>query len=106
MKKLILALLTSNSYKVMFLIFVSNLTPRVDYVFKHICTRILGLSIKFTTNLEEFLAHHGPKMSYGKRPLGGEYFVQAHDLLFVKGIEDIEVPVRSWGETIGIFPTP
>ena len=90
----------------MFLIFVSNLTPRVDYVFKHICTRILGLSIKFTTNLEEFLAHHGPKMSYGKRPLGGEYFVQAHDLLFVQGIEDIEVPVRSWGETIGIFPTP
>ena len=90
----------------MLLIFVAHLTPRVDYVFKHITTRILGLSLKFTTSLEEFVSHDGPKMSYGKRPLGSEYFVQAHDLLFVQGIEDIEVQVRPWEDTFGLFPTP
>jgi hypothetical protein len=89
----------------MLLIYVVKIGPRLDYVFKQICGRILGLEFEFTTNLEHFIAHNGPKMSYGKAPLGNEFFVQSHDLLFSQGLEDWEIHVRSWEETIGFFAT-
>ena len=38
--------------------------------------RILGLDIAFTSVLEEFVGHNGPKMSYGKQSLANELFVQ------------------------------
>ena len=87
----------------MLLIYVAEISPRLDYVFKHICGRVLGLDFSFTTNLEAFIAHQGAKMSYGKAPLGNEYFVQSHNLLFSQGIEDWDINPRPWGNTIGFF---
>ncbi|HBB48295.1 MAG TPA: hypothetical protein DCZ44_01530 [Flavobacteriaceae bacterium] len=87
----------------MLLIYVVKIGPRLDYVFKHICGRILGLDFEFTTNLEDFIAHSGPKMSYGKAPLGNEFFVQSHKLLFSQGLEDWEIHVRPWDESVGFF---
>ena len=87
----------------MLLIYVAEISPRLDYVFKHICGRVLGLDFSFTTNLEAFIAHQGAKMSYGKAPLGNEYFVQCHNLLFSQGIEDWDINPRPWGNTIGFF---
>ena len=58
---------------------------------------------EFTTNLEDFIAHSGPKMSYGKAPLGNEFFVQSHKLLFSQGLEDWEIHVRPWDESVGFF---
>lgn len=87
----------------MLLIYLPKVTTRADYVFKHICTRILGLPVEFTTTLEAFIAHPGPKFSYGKQPLGNELFIQSQGLLFQQGFEDVEVHVRPWGETVGFF---
>ena len=87
----------------MLLIYVAEISPRLDYVFKHICGRVLGLDFSFTTSLEAFIAHQGAKMSYGKAPLGNEYFVQSHNLLFSQGIEDWDINPRPWGNTIGFF---
>lgn len=87
----------------MLLIYVAEISPRLDYVFKHICGRVLGLDFSFTTSLEAFIAHQGAKMSYGKAPLGNEYFVQCHNLLFSQGIEDWDINPRPWGNTIGFF---
>lgn len=89
----------------MLLIYVVKIGPRLDYVFKHICGQILGLDFEFTTNLEHFIAYSGPKMSYGRAPLGNEFFVQSHDILFSQGIEDWEIHVRSWGQSVGFFAT-
>ncbi len=89
----------------MLLIYVVKIGPRLDYVFKHICGRILGLEFEFTTNLEHFIAYHGPKMSYGRAALGNEFFVQSHDLLFSQGLEDWEIHVRPWRESVGFFAT-
>ena len=89
----------------MLLIYVVKIGPRLDYVFKQICGRILGLEFELTTNLEHFIAHNGPKMSYGKAPLGNEFFVQSHDLLFSQGLEDWEIHVRLWDTTVGFFAT-
>ncbi|NNM23080.1 MAG: hypothetical protein HKO54_05985 [Flavobacteriaceae bacterium] len=79
-------------------------TTRLDYVFKHICTRILGVKVEFTTVIESFIAHTGPKISYGKQPIGNELFFQSFGLLEESGIEDLEIQVEKWEDGIGFFP--
>lgn len=73
------------------------------YVFKHICTHILGIPIKFTSKIEEFIAHDGAKLSYGKQALGNEFFIQKVDLLMEQGFSEIEIKVQPWDDTIGFF---
>lgn len=85
------------------LIYTQKTTPRVSYVFKHIFVRILNIPIKFTSNIEEFVAHDHLKMSYGKSPLGNEFFVQSHGLLIEQGINDVEINVSQWDSTPCFF---
>ncbi len=87
----------------MLLIYTPKITPRLTYVFKHICIRILGLDIGFTTTIEEFIAHTGAKLSYNKQPLGNEFFIQSRDLLFQQGVESIDITVRAWEDTKCFF---
>jgi hypothetical protein len=87
------------------LVYTHNITPRVKYVFKHICTRILGVQVEFTTIVEEFIAHQGLKMSYAKQPLAKELFVQSNDLLFEEGVSDVDINIQPWGNTKCFFIT-
>lgn len=87
----------------MLLIYTQKLTPRISYIFKHICLRILGIDVLFTSVIEEFIAHTGPKISYGKKPLGNELFFQSEGLLEQQGLEAIEVTVKKWKDTYGFF---
>lgn len=87
----------------MLLIYSSKITPRIIYIFKHICTNILGLEISFTTKIEEFIAHPDLKFSYGKKRLGNELFIQNVDLLLEQGLGDIEIKVQQWEETKCFF---
>lgn len=89
----------------MLLVYTYKITPRVKYVFKHICTRVLGIEVGFTTTIEEFIAHDSLKMSYGKQALGKEFFVKSHDILFEQGLSDIDFNVHDWGDTKGFFST-
>ena len=88
----------------MLLIHTPKTTPRLDYAFKHICTRVLGVKVQFASVIEEFIAHQGPKISYGKQPMGNEVFVQAHGLLTQHGFEDIDITVQPWEDSICFFP--
>ena len=87
----------------MLLVYTHKITPRLKYIFKHICTRVLGIEVNFTTQKDEFLAHGNIKMSYSKLPLGKELFIKSHDLLFEQGLSDIEFHVHNWGDTKGFF---
>ena len=89
----------------MLLIYTPKITPRLTYVFKHVCIRILGLDIGFTTTIEEFISHSGAKLSYSKQPLGNEFFIQSRDLLFQQGVESIDIAVRDWEDTVCFFKT-
>jgi hypothetical protein len=90
----------------MLLIYAQKSTPRISYIFKHICLRILGIEVAFTSEIEEFIAHVGPKISYGKKPLGNELFFQSYGLLEQQGLEAIDVSVKKWGDTFGFFSVP
>jgi len=80
----------------MLLIYTEKITPRVNYIFKHIFQRIIGVEMEFTTRIDDFVAHSGPKFSYGKKPLSSELFVMSSGLLFQQGFESIDITVRKW----------
>lgn len=88
------------------LVYVNKITPRIDYTFKQLFVNIIGIPITFTNTIETFIAHEGAKISYGKNPLGNELFFYAHGLLQFQGIEDIELQVKPWENTICFFTAP
>ena len=87
----------------MLLIYTPKITSRLKFVFKQICTRILGIPIDFTSVIEVFIAHSGPKMSYGAQPLGSEFFVKSNGLLFEQGLSDVDINVLQWDQTKCFF---
>ncbi|TNJ43777.1 polysaccharide deacetylase family protein [Tamlana fucoidanivorans] len=87
----------------MLLVYTSKISPRLNYVFKHVCTRVLGIKVEFTTKIEELIAHEDLKMSYTKQQLGNEFFVKSHDILFEQGLGDVEIHVQRWDETKCFF---
>ena len=89
----------------MILVYTHKITPRVRYIFKHILTRTLLIPVNFTTKVEEFVAHNGPKLSYTKTPLGTEFFIKSNDLLFEQGVNDLEITINKWEETPCFFAT-
>ena len=89
----------------MLLVYTHKITPRFSYIFRHISARILGVPVSFTTTVEEFIAHDSLKMSYTKQPLGNEFFVKSHEILFEQGLSDLDMHVYDWKHTKCFFPT-
>ena len=89
----------------MLLVYTHKITPRLTFTFKHICKRILGIEVKFTSKVEDFIAHNSLKMSYTKQPLSNELFVRSHELLFEQGLSDLDFSVQEWDNTKGFFVT-
>ena len=88
----------------MLLVYTHKITPRLNYIFKHFFVRILQIPVTFTTKVPEFVAHNGPKITYAKAPLGTEFFIRSHDLLFEQGINDIDINVSKWDDVSCFFP--
>ncbi|MFD0989901.1 polysaccharide deacetylase family protein [Mariniflexile jejuense] len=87
----------------MLLVYTHTISPRLKYVFKHICTRILGIEVSFTTKIEAFIAHDSLKISYTKQQLSNEFFIKSHDILFEQGLNDIDINVLKWDDTKCFF---
>lgn len=87
----------------MLLVYTHKITPRLKYVFKHICKRILGVEVSFTTKVEDFIAHDSLKMSYTKQPLSSEFFIKSNDILYQQGLDDIDIVVQDWEDTKCFF---
>ncbi len=78
------------------LVYTQKISPRVRYVFKHVFTRVLHVSISFTNEVNEFIAHEGPKLSYTQKQLGNELHFRSVELLFEQGINDAAIQVTDW----------
>ena len=89
----------------MLLVYTHKITPRVSYIFKHVFENMLELVVSFTSSIEVFVAHSGPKMSYTKKPLGDEFFIASHSLLFERGILNHEPSVQDWEGIPAFFKT-
>ncbi len=87
----------------MLLIYIQKQTPRISYIFKHICIRILEIKVSFTSDIEKFNSYIGPKISYGNKPIEDELFFQSYGLLEQQGFEAMDITVRKWDDTYGFF---
>ena len=83
----------------MLLIYTHKITPRLTYIMRHIFVNILGVELDFTTKVEEFIKHTGPKITYTKQPLQNEFFIRSNELLFEQGINDIQLSSADWEGT-------
>ena len=89
----------------MLLVYSHKITPRLKFTFKQICARILGVPVSFTSKIEDFIAHDSLKMSYTIQPLGNEFHVRSHQILFEQGLSDIDIHVHDWDKTKCFFVT-
>ncbi|PWH10210.1 hypothetical protein DEJ39_07340 [Bacteroidetes bacterium SCGC AAA795-G10] len=63
------------------------------------------INFDLTTKVEIFVAHSGPKLSYSNKPLGDEFFVKSHNLLFEQGIGPQKLKLDFWDELPIFFLT-
>mgnify|MGYP001338653491 FL=1 len=89
----------------MLLVYTHKITPRVTYIFKHIFENMLDLSVSFSTAVEVFVAHSGPKISYASRSLGNEFNITSHSLLFERGVIDQDITIYDWEGIPAFFKT-
>jgi len=87
----------------MLLIYTQKITPRLNYIFRQVCTRILGIPVSFTSQIEVFIAHDNIKMSYCTQQLGNEFHIKSHHILFEQGISDIDINIHDWDNTKCFF---
>ena len=87
----------------MILVYSHKITPRLTYIFRQIFIRILELPVDFTSTIEKFVSHSGPKLSYTHQPLGKEFFIGSHDLLFQQGIQEVPIEVLNWSGISAFF---
>ena len=85
------------------LVYIPKQTPRINYIFRHMCGRILGFKVKFCTKVEDFIAFEGVKFSYAKKKLGNEVFIQKFGLLDEQGINDLNFSMDRWEDVPCFF---
>ena len=78
------------------LVYIPKQTPRINYIFRQICGKILGFKVKFCSKVEDFIAFEGVKFSYAKKKLGNEVFIQQFGLLDEQGINDLSFSMDLW----------
>tara|TARA_B100001113_G_C21070917_1_gene605527 strand:- start:134 stop:1453 length:1320 start_codon:yes stop_codon:yes gene_type:complete len=81
------------------LIFSETLSPRLEYVFNHIFVNQLGLQIKFTTQIKDFLNSNTPKLSYARNTTPNSMFFQAHSLLYDNTIVEQDINLSTYKKT-------
>lgn len=86
------------------LIFVPEITPRIEYSFGLIFKTILGTGLIFTTNKEEFLQSDLPKINYSQTDFSSGLFLKSNELLFQKNIFDQEIEVVEFRQISLFFP--
>ncbi len=80
----------------MLLIYTHKITNRLTYTMRHLFVQMMGVEVSFTTKVEDFIKHQGPKITYTKQALQNEFFIRSNDLLFEQGINDIQIKVQDW----------
>ena len=67
---------------------------------------MMNLPVEFTTTVEAFVMHAGPKISYTFKPLGDEFFISSHPFLFERGLNDFDLNTSEWEGLTCFFLTP
>lgn len=90
----------------MILLYTPHSTPRILYIFNHIFNHILGIQIKYTSNISEYKNSTLHKINYSNYKIDPqELFFESSSLLFEKGVGDPAINIFKWEKSIGFFAT-
>jgi hypothetical protein len=89
----------------MILVYASNITPRVKYIFHFIFHDILNIAYKLTSERAEFERSNLARINYSETELEGAVRVIPHTLLFETGIKEQNIQVTKWKDTKVFFQT-
>ncbi|NJK87231.1 MAG: hypothetical protein HC906_15860 [Bacteroidales bacterium] len=78
------------------MVYSSVFNNRINYVFTHIFFRLLKQDFLLTSEIDKFLAHEGPKISYCDSRKGNEFHIKSHGLLHETGIREQNIEVTQW----------
>jgi hypothetical protein len=98
-------LLVENTTHSMLLIFVPEITPRVEFTFEFIFQTILGVDIKFTIDQNEFLQSDLPKINYSQTNISSGLFLKSHSILFEKSIAEQQITEIEFQQLRLFFPS-
>ncbi len=88
----------------MLLIYTEKITNRVKYIMGLYFRDILHVEYQLISDLPEFQSYEGPKMSYGKNPVGNEFFLASEHLLFERKINHIDLNFIEYLGIPAFFP--
>jgi hypothetical protein len=89
----------------MILVYASNITPRVKYIFHFIFHDILNIAYKITSERVEFERSNLARINYSETELEGTLKIIPHTLLFETGIKEQNIRVTNWKNTKVFFQT-
>jgi hypothetical protein len=75
----------------MLLVYTEKITNRIRYTFRLFLKDLLNIDFRITANKDEFNSYEGAKFSYAKKPLQDELFFGCANLLFERGISNIDL---------------
>jgi len=87
------------------LIFVPEITPRVEFTFGFIFRTILGIEVSFTQKQSEFTQSELPKINYSQTNLSSGLFLHSHSLLYEATVEDQKIESIEYEQLKLFFPT-
>lgn len=86
------------------LVFVPKKTSRIRYVFRLVFKELLKVKCTLTSNLDEFLSADTAKLVYADKPYSDDIFFRSTDLLFQRGIENIDTDFVEFEGNNALFP--
>ncbi len=75
----------------MLLIYLTEITPRTQFIFSLVLGELIGCDYRLTTSKEEYLSHEGPGLTYGSNPADSRPFIEESGLLSETGISAQEI---------------
>ncbi len=87
------------------LILIPKRTNRVVYIFNYFFKEIFGIDVIYCTDISYFKDYKECKIHYGNSSIGDEFFISADDLLFQRGIQDIEISIGNFNGLSTLFHT-
>ena len=88
----------------MLLVYTEKITNRIKFTFNLFLKELLNVDYSLTTNNDEFKAFEGVKFSYAKKPLESELFFGCANLLFERGISNIDLLFIEFDDQPAFFP--
>ena len=79
------------------LVYSSQVTPRIKYIFNFIFREVLRCDFELTSVSNQFTSYSGPKFSYAEKPLNTELFFKANGLLLKNNIAEQDLAITDFG---------